>query len=75
MIGRIWLEQDTMQIHLLDDEWVNKQTEAGTFSLAPLNLDSDQILTAQTQDLRPFVPAHADGAEALSVIYQRIRAK
>jgi hypothetical protein len=75
MIGRIWLEQDTMQIHLLDDEWVKKQTEAGTFSLAHLNLDSDQILTAQTQDLRQFVQAHADDIEALSVIYKLIRAK
>jgi hypothetical protein len=75
MIGRIWLEKDAMQIHFLDDEWVKKQTQAGTFSLAHLNLDRDQILTAQTQDVRQFVQAHADDAEALSVIYKLIRTK
>jgi hypothetical protein len=64
-----------MQIHFLDEEWVKKQAEAGTFSLPHLNVDGDQIITAQTDDLRKLIEAHADDKEALSVNYDLVRRK
>ncbi len=75
MIGRVWLEKDTLQLRLLNDDWVKKQAEAGKLSLPHLNVDGDQIITAQTDDLRKFIEAHADDKEALSVNYDFVRAK
>jgi hypothetical protein len=75
MIGRIWLEKDTLLIRFLDDDWVKTQVKAGTFSLAHLDVNGGQILTAQTEDLRKFMQAHADDNEALSDQFKFIRAK
>lgn len=75
MIGRIWLEKDTLLIHFLSDDWVKKQVKAGTFSLAHLDVNGGQILTAQTEDLRKFMQAHADDKEAMSEEFKFTRAK
>jgi hypothetical protein len=75
MIGRIWLEKDSLVIHFLGDDWVKKQVKSGTFSLAHLDINGGQILTAQTEDLRKFMQAHADDKEALSEEFKLTRAK
>ena len=75
MIGRVALEKDTLQLRFLKDDWVRKQVQAGTFSLASLSVDGDQIITAETGDLRKFMQAHADDEEALSESYSFVRAK
>ena len=75
MIGRVWLEKGLLQIHFLHDDWVKKQIEAGTFSLAHVDVGSHQILAAQTDDLRKFMQADADDREALSSNFQFVRAK
>jgi hypothetical protein len=75
MIGRVWLEKDTLQIHFLSDDWVKKQVAAGTLSLAHLAVNGGQILTAETEDLRKYMRAHADDKEALSDNYEFVRAK
>jgi len=75
MIGRVWLEKGTLEIHFLHDDWVKKQIKAGTFSLAHIDVGSSQILAAQTEDLRKFMQAHADDTEALSSNFQLVRAK
>jgi hypothetical protein len=75
MIGRVWVEKDTLQLRFLDEDWVKKQAAAGAFSLPHLNVDGNQIITAQTDDLRKFIEAHADDKEALSVHYDFVRAK
>jgi hypothetical protein len=67
--------QQYLQIHFLHDDWVKKQIEAGTFSLAHIDVGSHQILAAQTDDLRKFRQAHADDTEALSSNFQFVRAK
>ena len=75
MIGRVWLEKGTLEIHFLHDDWVKRQIEAGTFSLTHVDVGSSLILAAQTDDLRKFMQAHADDTEALSSNFQFVRAK
>jgi hypothetical protein len=75
MMGRIELENDSLQIHLLGDNWVKKQVKAGTFSLACLDMGGGEILTAQPDDLRKFMQAHADDYGALSEEFRFTRAK
>jgi hypothetical protein len=59
----------------LYDDWVKRQIEAGTFSLAHIYVGSEQILPAQTDDLRKFLQAHVDDTEALASNFQFVRAK
>jgi hypothetical protein len=75
MIGRVWLEKDSLLIQFLSDDWVKKQVKAGTFPLAHLDFNGGQILTAQTDDLRRFMQAHADDKDALSEEFNFTRAK
>jgi hypothetical protein len=75
MIGRVWLEKDSLLIHFLSDDWVKKQVKAGTFSLSHVDTNSGQILTAPTEDLRRYMQAHADDNEALSEEFKFTRAK
>jgi hypothetical protein len=74
MIGRFGWKK-TLQIHFLSDDWVKKQVKAGSFSLAHMDINGGQILTAQTEDLRKYMQAHADDKEALSDSYEFVRAK
>jgi hypothetical protein len=75
MIGKISLEKNAFQIHFLSDDWVKKQVKAGTFALAHLDIDSGQILTASTDDLRRFMQQHVEDKEALSEKFGFVRAK
>jgi len=75
MMGRIWLEGDTLRIHFLKDDWVNTQIEAGSFPLAHVGTGGDVLLTASTDELRKFMQDHADDAEALSNNYSFQRTK
>jgi hypothetical protein len=75
MIGRVWLEKDSLRIHFLNDDWIKKQVKAGALSLAHLDTNDGQILTASTEDLRKFMQAHADDADALSENYELRRFK
>lgn len=75
MMGRVWLEGDTLRVHFLSDDWVKKQAKAGTLALAHLDVDGGQLLTATTADLRKFMEAHADDADALAEHYDFTRVK
>lgn|SRR5690348_54245 len=75
MVGRIWLEKDSLLIHFLGDDWVKRQVKAGTFPLAHIDVDGGQILSAPTEDLRKFMQAHADDNQALSEEFKFTRAK
>lgn len=74
-IGRIWIEQDSLRIHFLKDDWVKDQAKAGTLMLAHLDLEGSPLVTATTDELRKFMQAHADDAEALSENYELKRVK
>ncbi|HKN75575.1 MAG TPA: hypothetical protein VJW94_10395 [Candidatus Acidoferrum sp.] len=75
MLGRVWLDKDTLQIHFLSDDWVKEQVKAGALSLAHLDTNRGQILTAQTEDLRKFMQAHADDDKALSEEFKFTRVR
>jgi hypothetical protein len=75
MIGRVWLEKDTLRIQFLSDDWIKKQVKAGTLSLAHVDPDGEPILIAKTDDLRKFMQAHADDTDALSEKYEFKRVK
>ena len=75
MIGRIWLEKDSLKVRLLGQDWVDKQIKAGTFSLSRENVDGSAILTAKAADLRKFMQEHADDDVALSEEFKLVRSK
>jgi len=75
MIGRIWIEKDTVRIHFLNDDWVKKQIKAGKLTLAHAGPDNDPVLNASTAELRKFALEHADDKEAFSENYELARMK
>jgi hypothetical protein len=75
MIGRIWIEKDTVRIHMLEDGWINKHIKEGKFALAYTITDGETVLTAKTEELRKFAQDHADDEEAFSGSVELVRAK
>ena len=65
VLGRVRLEKNFLQIHLLEDDGIKKQAKAGTLSLAHMDINDRQILTASAEDLRKFMKSHADDKDAL----------
>jgi hypothetical protein len=74
-IGRIWIEKDSLRIHFLSDSWAKQQMTSGTLALAHLNVDGNALITATTEELRKFMVAHAEDADALSETYELKRVK
>jgi hypothetical protein len=74
-IGRIWIEKDALRIHFLKDDWAKDQSRVGKLALAHLDLDGYPLITANTEDLRKFVQAHAEDTDALSENYELERVK
>lgn len=66
MFGRIWIEKDTLRIHLLQEDWIKKQIKAGTFKLPYLEVNGSILLSAKTEDLRQFAQQHAEDQDAFS---------
>lgn len=75
MLGRFWLEGDSLKIHFLSDDWVKNQIKAGTFTLAQVDSSNGPLLIASTDDLRKFMQAHAEDTEALSEKFEFTRVK
>ena len=75
MMGRIWLTDQTLEIHFLKDDWVKAQVKAGRFPLANLDVEGTPILTAKTEELRKFMQEHAEDQEALSENFSFVRGK
>jgi len=75
MVGRIWLEKNSLKVRLLSRDWVDSQIKAGAFSLAHENVDGREILTASTADLRKFMQEHADDRVALGEEFDLVRSK
>ena len=75
MMGRVWLEKDSLEIHFLKDDWVKERIKAGSFPLSHLGENGDLLLTASTDELRKFVQEHAEDKDALSDNYKFERNK
>lgn len=75
MMGRVWLQRDTLDIRCLGDDWVKSRIKAGSFPLAHLGENGDLILAAGTDELRKFMQEHAEDKEALSEDFKLVREK
>ena len=74
---RVWIEDDTFRMAVLDAQWVEKRISAGDLPLAYERVSPDGnegiILTASTQDLQAFCIAHAENTEAFRLLFQARR--
>lgn len=75
MMGRLWLQKDSLEIHCLSDDWVKKRIKAGSFPLSHLGENGDLILTASSDDLRKFMQEHSEDNDALSENFRLVREK
>ncbi|HYL61648.1 MAG TPA: hypothetical protein VE077_03425 [Candidatus Methylomirabilis sp.] len=75
MLGRVWLEDGTLRIHFLSDDWVKNQAKAGSLALAHVDTEGGPLVTASTDELRKFMQAHADDKDALSENFECTRVK
>ena len=75
MMGRVWLQKDSLEIRCLGDDWVKRRIKAGTFPMSHLGENGDLILTSSTDELRKFMQEHAEDKEALSEVFKLVREK
>lgn len=75
MMGRVWLQRDTLEIRCLGDDWVKSRIKAGSFLLSHLGENGDLILTARTDELRKLMQEHAEDKQALSEDFKLVREK
>lgn len=75
VFARIRMDQKTLRLDFLNDDWIRKQMKTGKPALATLETDDNLLVTATTAELRKFALAHAEDAEAFSDHYEFVRAK
>lgn len=75
MMGRVWLQKDSLEIRCLGDDWVKRSIKSGRFALSHLGENGDLILTADTDEFRKFMQEHAEDKEALSEDFKLVREK
>ncbi len=67
-IGRIWVDEKSIRLGLLEYEWLQKKTQEGQVNLPYLehhSKDEDLILfTAKAEDVQAFLRQHAEDREA-----------
>jgi len=71
-IGRVWIKGDTLQLGLLDYEWLEKMISGEKvklpFTVHQGNNESLLLLTADSDKLAEFVREYAEGPDAFSMI-------
>jgi len=75
MVGRVCLEKDELEIHLLKGDWVKAQIKAGLSPLSHFGENGDFILTASTDELRKLMQERVEDKEAFSEDFKLVRAK
>jgi len=75
MIGRIWIEKDTVRINFLSDDWIRKQLKNGRLALAYAGSTDSPVLNTSTAELRKFALEHVDDKEAFSENFELARVK
>ncbi len=60
MITRMSLDGDSLQIALLESDWLKKVIEDGKLKIAHVVRDGDILLTASTEELQELVLRYAD---------------
>lgn len=66
LLGRIYLDGDTLHYDSLDDDWLKKGFQSGKITLAHELVGDDVVLTASTADLRRFLADHANDEAAFA---------
>jgi hypothetical protein len=73
--GRIHLDNASVRIDLLSDNWVKKQGAAGKTPLPAVQTADGLAISASTEELRKFALEHAEDTEAFSDSYSLSRTK
>lgn len=72
LIGRIWVEGDTLRIGPLDYEWIRKMTSGGALKLPFVEHHQGDdhliLLTAESDKLAEFVRQYAEDPDAFSPV-------
>ncbi len=64
---KIWMEDDTLHINGLANDWLKKMIEQKKIEIPHQLLDDRVLLTASTDELQKFVLKYAEDASAFSV--------
>jgi hypothetical protein len=75
IFSKIQINGDTLQMALLDNEWLDKQLTDGKINIAHEYIDDVTVLTASTTSLQEFVNTYADDEDAFPnpITYYRRR--
>ncbi|HXY25100.1 MAG TPA: hypothetical protein VEI73_10655 [Candidatus Acidoferrum sp.] len=73
IFGRIRIEQNSVRIDFLSDDWVKAQVQAGKMTLATVGTKDGPVISAPTEELRKFALEHAQDSGAFSESYSMIR--
>ena len=72
LIGRIWVEGDTLRLGPLDYEWIKKMTSSGALKLPFVEHHQEDdhliLLTAESDKLVEFVRQYAEDPDAFSPV-------
>ena len=73
--SRIWIDQGSVRIGMLDLEWLDKVLASGEIEIAHKRGDEGILLTATTPELQAFARAIADNDEAFGAVVKLTRSK
>jgi hypothetical protein len=66
IIGRIWIEGDSIRLDMLDGDWLRKMIDKGSISIAHELVDDGMVLTASSDELQKLVKKYTDIPDAFS---------
>lgn len=74
--SRVWLGTDTLQMAMLDHDWVKKMIDARKLRVSHERLDENQILlTAPTREIQKIVMKYAENKDAFPGPSELVRLK
>jgi len=66
LIGRIWIEMDSVRMEFIDKEEFKKAEVSGHVRLTYVNPNDDIVLTGTTEQLQAFAREHAEDKQVFS---------
>lgn len=63
-ISRLWIEDDTLKLSMLDNDWLAKMIDNNAFKISHARPGGQLILTASTEELQALVTKYADNTKA-----------
>ncbi|MBI4810943.1 MAG: hypothetical protein HY800_05800 [Ignavibacteriales bacterium] len=71
--SRLWIEEDTLQLSMLDNDWLERMIEKNAFKIPHARSNDQLILTASTEELQQLVMKYAENTKAFpnpAVLYR-----